>query len=70
MLSEPPTTSHEKSWYAKRQYLEHGTMPSHFFMRNKRAIQLKAWPYHLVHGVLYRKHHNIIFLKYLDAQGS
>ena len=45
----PPTTI-EKSLYENvDQYVEHDTMPSHFSMQHKRALQLKALSYKLVH---------------------
>jgi len=39
-------------------------------MRQKRALRLKALPYQLVHEVLYRKHSNIILLRFLKAHDS
>lgn len=57
------------SWYTNVcQYLEHGTIPSHFSIRQKRALRLKALAYQSVHGVLYRKHSNGVFLRCLEAQ--
>ena len=47
------------SWYIDmRQYLEHDTIPSHLSARKKRALKLKELSYQMVHGVLFRKHHN------------
>lgn len=45
-------------------------MPSHFSMWKKRALRLEDISYQLVHRVLYRKQHNGIFLKCLEAQDS
>jgi len=65
-VERAPPTSYGDSWYKYVfQYLEHGTMPSHFSMRQKRALRLKALRYQLVHGVLYTKHNNEIFLRCL-----
>jgi len=59
------------SWYTVvRQYLRHGTIPSQFSIKQKRELRLKALAYQLVHGVLYRKKSNGVFLSCLEAQES
>jgi len=47
-------TINMKYWYRDvRQYLKHGTVPSHFSTWKKRALRLKALSYQLVHEVLF-----------------
>lgn len=59
------------SWYENvRQCLEHDTIPSQFSIKQKRELRLKALAYHLVHGVLYRKHNNRVLLRFLEAHES
>lgn len=61
-------TEDSTSWYADvPQYLEHNTVPSHFYIKQKRSLHLKALAYQLVHGVLYRKHSNRVLLRCLEA---
>ena len=56
------------SWYAVvLQYLEHGTVSSHFSIRQKRDLRLKALAYQSVNEVLYWKHNNQVFLRCLEA---
>lgn len=67
-IERAPPTSCRNSWYKDvHQYLDHDTIPSHFSLRKKRALQLKDLPYQLVHKVIYRKHSNKFFLKCLEA---
>lgn len=67
-VEQTPPTSHGTSWSAEvHQYLEHGTMPSHFSIQQERELQLKVLSYHLVHGVIYRNNHNGILLRFLEA---
>lgn len=56
------------SWYADIcRYLEHGTIPSHFSIRQNRSLCLKALAYQLVHEVLCRKHNNGVLLRCLKT---
>lgn len=52
------------------QDLKHGTIPSHFSTWQKRALRIKALSYRLVHGVLFRKLHNGVLLRCLEAHDS
>eukprot|EP00253_Pinus_taeda_P028901 PITA_28901 len=70
-IRQATPTEDRTSWYEDvRQYLEHDTIPSHLSIRQKRAFRLKALAYQLVHGVLYRKHCNGVFLRCLEAHES
>lgn len=58
-------------WYMDvHQYLEHGTISYHFSTWKKRTLRLKALSYDLVYGVLFRKNHNGVLLRCLEAHGS
>ena len=59
------------SWYANVcQYLEQGTIPSHFSIRQKRKFLLKYLTYQSMHRFLYRNHSNGALLRCLEAQES
>ena len=50
-----------------RQYIEHGTFPSHLYTWKKRVFRLEALSYRFVLGVIFIKHHNGLLLKFLEA---
>lgn len=64
-----PSTSHITYWHVEvHQYLENGTMPSHFSMQQKRALWLRFLSYQLMDGVLYKEHRDGILLKCMDGR--
>lgn len=64
-------TKNKNSWYMDvRQYIKNNIVPSHFSTQHKRAFRLKELSYQLMHGVLFRKHHNRVFLRCLEARDS
>lgn len=48
-----------------RQFLENNTLATQLLNKQKREIRLKSLSYQLVHGVLFIKHHNGVFLRCL-----
>jgi len=67
-IRQATPTEDETSWHTDaRQYLEHNTIPSHFSIRQKRPLRLKALAYQLVHEVIYRKHSKRVLLRCLEA---
>lgn len=67
MEQASPTNIPSSQYGDVRQYLEHGTLPSDLSTRKKRVVILKNLPYLLVHEVIFRKHHNKVMLKCLEA---
>jgi hypothetical protein len=49
-------------------YLNHGTAPSLFGLKKKRALRIKSIQYQLINNVLFRKSYDSILLRCLEKQ--
>jgi len=67
-VEQASPTTNTNSWYTYvHQYFKSDIVPSYFSSWLKRALKLKELSYQLVHGVLFKKHHNRVLLRCLEA---
>lgn len=70
-LEKIPPKGSIATWYSNIwQYLKHGTLPAHLSNKKEREIFLKALSYQLIHGVIFRKHHNGVLLRCLEPRDT